>query len=1122
MTGESLSQDQAVESLLGRIAGEFTDRLQRGENPSIEEYAGQYPQIAELLRQVLPSLQVIDSVSPSDPVQANGSVPGCLGDFRIIREVGRGGMGVVYQAEQVSLNRRVALKVLPFAATMDPRQLQRFQNEARAAASLEHPHIVPVHGVGCERGVHFYAMKFIEGRTLAELIAELPRTSGPPPSGNGHGENLPAPNVLSLEGRSSNSTAPIAGLPTGSATKDPVYFRRVAELGVEAAKALEYAHSMGIVHRDVKPGNLMLDGGGKLWVTDFGLARTASDSSLTMTGDVLGTLRYMSPEQALAKHGLVDHRTDVYSLGVTLYELLTGTPAVNGKDREEILNAITLDEPRPPRRLDSAIPHDLETIVLKAMEKNPAERYTTAQELADDLGCFLTDRSIRARRPALVQRIRKWGRRHTGVVRAAVVVLVLATVGSIAAASVIWQQQQKTEEALDDRTKALHAEKAALAKEKKALAEKDLAFKREQGALARARIILANREQLAGNYGETQKLLDLCPSELRQWEWHYLAWACQRARQPAPLTLHPGDKVECLAYSPDGQRLATACGKDTVKVWDVRSGKVLFSLPRQANVVCVGFSRDGRQLAAGMSDATVSVWDIETKHKHTLEGHKATVRKVAFSTDGQRLVSGSEDGTAKVWDVQAGLVLSSTPKQPGPIFGVTFSPDRTRIATGGRNKRVQVWTASNGKEILSLQGHTNDVNHVAFSPDGKRLASAGWDGTVKVWDADTGDALLTLFGHTGPVEQLVFLPGGARLASVSSRQGTMNLWGMPKGRSVRSYSFNLNGWQSRTAAISPEGRWLAVGSGDAVRILDTMSSPAGLSIDAGASVILALAFSPDGRQVAAASVDVKLCDAATGQEIRTFAHKNAMVNGVAFSPNGSLLASASADKTIKVWDVAGGREVHSLNGHTSDVWTVVFSPDGSLLASTSDDGTVRLWAAATGKFLHTLEGHVGYHCGVAFSPDGRSLASVTPDGKHRYRVRVWDVATAKETDLALPSQPAPISTPVFSSDGGRIIAQVEGQGTKVWDATTGQELLSPPLFGKVLTALSPDGQRLAAPGRDHTVQLWDATTGELILTLRGHADPIRAIAISPDGRRLASGDFGGTVRIWDATPLAEK
>jgi tetratricopeptide (TPR) repeat protein len=323
-------------------------------------------------------------------------------------------MGVVYEAEQISLGRRVALKVLPFAATMDPRHLKRFHNEARAAACLEHPHIVPVFAVGCERAVHFYAMKLIEGRSLAEVIALQRRAHRPRPSGGGE------------------QTAPVAAASTEPAPRDTAYYRRVAEWGVQAAEALEYAHGVGIVHRDVKPANLMLDGRGSLWVTDFGLARTAQ-SDLTVSGDLVGTLRYMSPEQALAKHGLVDHRTDVYSLGATLYELLTLRPAVSGKDRQELLHNLAFEEPAAPRRLEPALPRDLETVVLKALAKDPGERYARALDLAADLGRFLNDEPIRARRPTLARRAERWARRHRALIWAAAGFL--AALGALAASA---------------------------------------------------------------------------------------------------------------------------------------------------------------------------------------------------------------------------------------------------------------------------------------------------------------------------------------------------------------------------------------------------------------------------------------------------------------------------------------------------------------------------------------------------------------------------------------------------------------------------------------------------------------------------------------------------------------
>jgi serine/threonine protein kinase len=357
MYSQIQDEKQSVESLVGQIAGEFTERLNRGERPEVEEYAARHPEIASILRQALPALEAVELLAPGpgsapEPGLPPNQITGCLGDYRIIREIGRGGMGIVYEAEQISLGRRVALKVLPFAATMDPRQLQRFQNEARAAASLEHPHIVPVYGVGCDRAVHYYAMKFIDGQSLADLIryerahsangvASAPRVSNAP--------------ILEAPAQPRSPETAVAAH-TERAPRDAASFRQIAEWGIQAAEALEHAHSLGIVHRDIKPANLMLDVHGKLWITDFGLARTAADPGLTMMGDLLGTLRYMSPEQAQAKHGLVDHRTDIYSLAVTLYELLTREPVWGETDRQELLRCIVDMEPKPPRRINKSIP----------------------------------------------------------------------------------------------------------------------------------------------------------------------------------------------------------------------------------------------------------------------------------------------------------------------------------------------------------------------------------------------------------------------------------------------------------------------------------------------------------------------------------------------------------------------------------------------------------------------------------------------------------------------------------------------------------------------------------------------------------------------------------------------
>jgi serine/threonine protein kinase/Tfp pilus assembly protein PilF len=383
-----------------------------------------------------------------------------LGDFRIVREIGRGGMGVVYEAQQLSLDRRVALKVLPFAAALDPKQLQRFKNEAQAAAHLHHQHIVPVYAVGCERGVHYYAMQYIDGHPLTAMIEELhqhQRNEGPGMRGEREAASGESENAATAEQVASHhspptthhppltTTPPVAALSTERSTKSPAFFRAVAHLGEQAAEALEHAHQLGVVHRDIKPANLLVDVRGNLWITDFGLAHCQSQSGLTMTGDLVGTLRYMSPEQALGKRALVDHRTDIYSLGATLYELLTLAPALDGRDREELLRQIAFTEPVLPRRRNQGVPVELETIILKALAKSASERYATAQELADDLRRFLEDRPIHARRPTLVQRARKWARRHQAVVVTGIVTLLLA---SLVVAVVATVGYLRTEDAL--------------------------------------------------------------------------------------------------------------------------------------------------------------------------------------------------------------------------------------------------------------------------------------------------------------------------------------------------------------------------------------------------------------------------------------------------------------------------------------------------------------------------------------------------------------------------------------------------------------------------------------------------------------------------------------------------
>jgi eukaryotic-like serine/threonine-protein kinase len=517
--GPELSGDAEREERRNQILLDYVEALEVGHIPDRGQLLAEHPDLRPDLEAFLAGHDEVARLTA--PLRAAGSgttsAPGSLsrdgleeraqsigelGDFRLLREVGRGGMGVVYEAEQISLRRRVALKVLPFAAAIDSRRLQRFKTEALTSAQIQHERIVPVHAVGCERGVHYFAMQFIDGQSLAALIGELrrlrdeqgSRTSWVETERAQDDHGFAADLRAALPELSSGGDATLAAttISRERSTDRSQYFDRMARLGRGAALALEHAHQAGIVHRDVKPGNLLLDLRAQLWVTDFGLAQVIGDPGLTITGELLGTLRYASPEQVLARRGIVDHRSDVYSLGATLYELLTLRPPFEGRDRNTLIQEIAAADPPTLRELDRSIPAALETIVLKALRKDPADRYGTAQEMADDLERFLERRPILARRPTPAERLRAWSRRHPAIVGVGVVGLILLSAASMVSTALVRREQVRT---LTEQRKA----EAAYQRERQRAEEAEARFRLARRSVDE--LIRVSEEELAHRPG---------------------------------------------------------------------------------------------------------------------------------------------------------------------------------------------------------------------------------------------------------------------------------------------------------------------------------------------------------------------------------------------------------------------------------------------------------------------------------------------------------------------------------------------------------------------------------------------------------------------------------------------